>query len=69
MWLAKGAESILRFRLGIRIAGIERRTERVEHEIRGEVSLIENVDMRVRAQAAAVVHVAWLRIGLVDQAS
>src|SRR5690242_1941674 len=67
--LTEGAKAVLCAGTDVRIPRVQRDTERVKHQISGEVSLVEYIHMSVRAQTATITEVAKLRIHLVSQSS
>jgi hypothetical protein len=66
---AKGAKPILRPGADIRIARVHWGTDRGKHHVSCEVSLIEHVQMGIRAETAPIVSVARLGIQLVPEPS
>ena len=62
VWSTKGAKAILRPGVDVRIARVHGRTDGAKHHVSREVSLIEHVQMGIRAETAPVVNVARLRI-------
>src|SRR5437899_5850251 len=67
--LTEGAKAVLCAGVNVRIPRIQRHTERVKHQVSGEVSLVKNIHVRVCGETTAVMEVARLRIQLVSQSS
>src|SRR5437870_2943825 len=65
--LTEGAKAVLCAGVDVRIPGVQRHTERVKHQVSGEVSLVKNIHVRVCGETTAVMEVARLRIQLVSQ--
>ena len=64
---AKSPKAILGPGADVRISRVHRRTHGAKYHVSGEVSLIEYVQVSIRAKTAPIVNVARLRIQLVSQ--